>query len=265
MKNTFKVIIRKILIFFTPNIYLRILYRNAVLHEKEVRLLYCLCREQKQSLDIGADMGLYSYSMSKYSKKVHSFEPISEKYLKTSHLMRKKQNVIFHNYAISNFNGTSEIRIPLNDSGRSTLSKYNKLDNLDKNNVVKREVSVKTLDSFNFMGIGFIKIDVEGYELEVLQGAKEILKKSKPNLLIEIEERHRKNSIKSVIQFLNKYDYKCFFYSNNDILSFDNFKIEIHQNMKSDLYINNFIFLHKTISLVRLKELKILISSFNTD
>ena len=57
----------------------------------------------------------------------------------------------------------------------------------------KFNVKTNKLDNFKFSNkISFIKIDVEGHELKVIDGAKETLKKHKPNLLIEIEEKHSK-------------------------------------------------------------------------
>lgn len=51
---------------------------------------------------------------------------------------------------------------------------------------LKRKVAnLRTLDSFKFDNIGFIKIDVEGHELKVLKGAVETLKKYSPTLCIE--------------------------------------------------------------------------------
>ena len=45
--------------------------------------------------------------------------------------------------------------------------------------------SAKTLDSFNFQNVDFIKIDVQGFELEVLKGAFETLKANSPIICIE--------------------------------------------------------------------------------
>lgn len=47
-------------------------------------------------------------------------------------------------------------------------------------------VDVKTLDSYNFTNVGFIKIDVEGYEKFVLEGAQDLISKSRPTLQLEI-------------------------------------------------------------------------------
>ena len=49
-----------------------------------------------------------------------------------------------------------------------------------------REVIIKKLDSFNYNNIGFIKIDVEGYEPRVLQGAKETVERCNPVICCEI-------------------------------------------------------------------------------
>ena len=46
------------------------------------------------------------------------------------------------------------------------------------------EIPVKRLDSFNFEDIGFIKLDVEGYEEKVLRGGEELIKKYKPILYV---------------------------------------------------------------------------------
>ena len=61
------------------------------------------------------------------------------------------------------------------------------------------DVVTKKLDNFNFTNkISFIKIDVEGHEIEVIEGGKLMIKKNKPVLLVEIEERHSKKNVHDV-------------------------------------------------------------------
>jgi FkbM family methyltransferase len=48
-------------------------------------------------------------------------------------------------------------------------------------------VNVNTLDSFNFENVSVLKIDVQGYEPKVLDGAKETILKNKPVIFIEVE------------------------------------------------------------------------------
>ena len=59
----------------------------------------------------------------------------------------------------------------------------------------------------------FLKIDVEGNELKVFEGAVGILQKKKPILLFECEQRHLgETPIENVFSFLEKYGYQGFFY-----------------------------------------------------
>jgi len=65
-------------------------------------------------------------------------------------------------------------------------------------------VPMRTLDSFDYTDIGFIKIDVEGYEYKVLLGAKETIKKYRPVLLVE-QNRGNLNAI----ELLKTWNYSC--------------------------------------------------------
>ena len=56
------------------------------------------------------------------------------------------------------------------------------------------EVPRITLDSLGQDAVGFIKIDVEGHEVDVLAGAREILRRDRPAILVEAEERHRQGA-----------------------------------------------------------------------
>ena len=83
--------------------------------------------------------------------------------------------------------------------------------------------------------IGFIKIDVEGHEKNVILGSKEVIKKNKPNLLVEIEERHSKEKVEETINFINGLGYKSY-YVEKEIL-------KSTKKLVNYSYKNNFIFL----------------------
>jgi FkbM family methyltransferase len=72
-------------------------------------------------------------------------------------------------------------------------------------------ISITTIDELGMFGVDFIKIDVEGYELEILKGATETLKKFKPVLLIEINRGTlKREGIKEqdIFYFLDRFGYK---------------------------------------------------------
>ena len=92
--------------------------------------------------------------------------------------------------------------------------------------------------------VGFIKIDVEGYEHSVLKGAKETLMHCHPVMLIELEERHTGVAIESLIEQVEDYGYKAYFLRNRQLTPFTRFDPESeHRNPETHRdYINNFIF-----------------------
>ena len=105
-----------------------------------------------------------------------------------------------------------------------------------------------TIDSLKLANAGFIKIDVEGHELAALRGATATIEGSRPNFLIEAEERHRKDAVTSVFTFLSNYDYSGFFRMKGRLHPIEEFETLTHQNSArgSAFYINNFIFIHES-------------------
>ena len=94
--------------------------------------------------------------------------------------------------------------------------------------------------------MGFIKIDVEGHEKAVLEGSFKLIERDRPNLLIEIEDRHKPNSVRDINEFLMKYDYEGYFFLDDHLVSMVSFDSKLHQNFGSEngKYVFNFIFVH---------------------
>nr|QBK93214.1 MAG: putative methyltransferase [Pithovirus LCPAC403] len=128
--------------------------------------------KHKLFLDIGSHMGTYSILLSDYFEEVHSFEPQKStfEYMCNGIGLNDKTNIIPHNVALGNLENRSTLHKISADGGGSTL--------LKRDNCSVETVDVRTLDSFNLSNIGFIKIDVEGFELEVLEGSVETLTRS---------------------------------------------------------------------------------------
>ena len=72
-------------------------------------------------------------------------------------------------------------------------------------------VATRTLDSYELRNVGFIKIDVEGFEQAVLRGARATLARERPVLLLEMEERHTGEPIEQSIATVAAYGYDIFF------------------------------------------------------
>lgn len=218
----------------------------------ELKLLKQLCNPQNISLDIGANKGLFTLFLCKFSSHVYCFEPIPEL---CTFLIRKFQgtNVTIENCALGNVNDYSYINIPytgniqLLDFSSLAVEYNNQLIQGEKVTCVKKQkVKVKRLDNFHISNIGFIKIDVEGYELQVLEGAQKTIQQNMPHIYIEIEQRyHKEKNIYDIFQYIIDMGYFGYFIYNKKIKKIDEFDISTMQNeknKKSKDYINDFIF-----------------------
>ena len=128
------------------------------------------------------------------------------------------------------------------------------LEDPDGSPRVEIRVPKLRLDDYEVHNVGFIKIDVEGHELAVLQGSEQTIRASMPILLVEIEDRHRANTISDTSAFFAELGYEGFFLLDCEVLSFALFDKNVHQDpaniggwkenwVRSGTYVNNFFFL----------------------
>lgn len=147
-----------------------------------------LCRPGDCVLDIGANVGDWTLAMALRvgpGGRVLAFEPVpylAETIAKTSRINRQDQ-VEVHNLALSDADGTAEFSVEHGNSGGSRLGRM-------EGDFAMTTVPTRRLDSLlaerpGITRIDFIKIDVEGHELEVLQGAHATLARFRPPLILE--------------------------------------------------------------------------------
>ena len=184
--------------------------------------------------------------MKKFSKECWAFEPILRNFKLLNRTFRK--NVIIHSVALSETDGTTKLRIPVNSLGAASIEEGNSLEGFQQITTVS--VPKRRLDDYEIGTIGLIKIDVEGHEEAVIRGSKLLLVRDKPALIIELEERHKPNTIENTCSLLRELGYEGFFFLNNSLQKIEHFDKEHHQNVqnlkdgnKTGLYVNNFVFL----------------------
>lgn len=146
-------------------------------------------------IDAGANIGYVTLLLSSWvglEGKVVSFEPVPQTFELLSHNLRrlKLKNVTAINLGLSSESGTVRMRIPSDKDGSGNYYEASIVDaHRDQETGVSTMVEVGRLDSFLPViprRLSFIKVDVEGHELEVLQGGEMILRSVKPALLVEI-------------------------------------------------------------------------------
>ena len=101
--------------------------------------------------------------------------------------------MITHNLAVSDFVGKSTFYV---DDKRLSNSSFQNLVEGQK-----IEVETVTIDSLKLVDIGFIKVDVEGVELDVLNGAKDTIKEYRPTCIIEVYEKFNKYPVDTTFDF----------------------------------------------------------------
>lgn len=145
----------------------------GLMEMEEMSFLLHFIRDNDCFFDIGANAGAYSILACQHSQaQVHAFEPhpVIFKHLKRNILIQNNtNNIILHNFALGDTIGQVEITAELDTENHITKDSGN--DNI--------HVEIKTIDSLNInLNPTIIKIDVEGYEWNVLQGANKIIQNS---------------------------------------------------------------------------------------
>jgi len=163
------------------------------------------CKNKRTVIDIGASYGYVSNELSFAFDNVISFEIVPEIRECLQINMKDKSNVEIFDTGLSDFTGRVKLNFYPKYTGHTT-SKLDKVSELKKEEIVCR---VKPLDSHDFQNnIDFIKIDVEGAEINVLRGAKNTIMKNLPVIMLEIHGNSAMNAIK-IAEFLTELNYKC--------------------------------------------------------
>lgn len=137
--------------------------------EIELSLLRNLVGSADTAVDVGANLGLYTRTLAGLASKVHAFEPSPA----MAHMLRRTsaRNVVVHEIALSDQDGHADLRIPrAGDHLTHSLASL-EADAVAGQDVTIAEVALKRLDSVITDDVAFVKVDVEGHELNVLRGA----------------------------------------------------------------------------------------------
>lgn len=150
--------------------------------------------------DIGGNIGEIARILSYNFKQVYSFEPAEESFAKLYNLSKEIQNIIPVPLAVSDNQGKIELNISSNSIRKGQLVSGDYLDNWGKM-MGTRTVMATTIDEFikNHPPPDFMKIDVEGHEVKVINGSFECIKAFRPRLFIEIHSDYLGASIRKAL------------------------------------------------------------------
>jgi len=175
--------------------------------DEDIEKLYALCQEGSNVLDIGTNIGWVAHNLARISKSgsVLGFEPDPYNYDRCLENIKLNSLKNLHVYPVglgaANTRVGMEIRTPSNLGGNRIAPAAG--------NATTRTVEIKKLDDFEpakaLRQIHLIKIDVEGYELNVLRGAENTIAAHHPIFFIELDDnnlRDQGDSASSLVEFL---------------------------------------------------------------
>jgi FkbM family methyltransferase len=226
------------------------------INRREIEFLRGRLSAGDVAVDVGAHKGGFLYWLRQHvtaTGKVHAFEPQPRlaQYLKEIVAMQRWDNVTVEAAGLSSSSGSMELFIPGAEGSASPGATLSPARPDEPHHSVR--VPVVTLDEYferhGSPRIAFIKCDCEGHEMEVFRGAQGILRRDRPTLLFECEQRHMpRGSPAAVFDYLRELGYRGYFFFRSGLLPIEQFRPETHQPVREGRfwdapdYFNNFAF-----------------------
>jgi FkbM family methyltransferase len=181
--------------------------------------------------DVGANIGDYAkliHNVFKNNISIFSFEPSLQTFQKLSINTKDITSIKRYNIGLGDQKTTLQLFSNAQESGLASLYKR-RLDHLDIEMKYVENIEISTLDSFcnenKINHIHFLKMDVEGHELKVLNGAREMLESGKIDF-IQFEFGGCNIDSKSFFQdffYLLNANYKIYRILNNGLYEITNY------------------------------------------
>ncbi len=194
-------------------------------------------------VDVGANKGLWSWVLASNFAEVHAFEanPKNFRLLTKWH----RANVFPHAVALSDQDAVARLGIPYGEQSFSdNMSSLQPLAGMRE--YAEIAVTTRRLDSCNLSQIGLIKIDVEGHEEAVLQGAWGVIERDWPVLVIEMLESPHQPPLTQRMAPLFDRGYVCHYVRKGQLIRLGNRQTSrTISNTIDGLYCRDFIFIHE--------------------
>ena len=215
--------------------------------EPEMALLPMLVRKGERAIDVGANRGTYAIRLGQLGTRVEMFEcnPVCLRVIKQ--WATGQENLTVHATALSSAQGEAQLHVPVDAKGVAHDASGS-IENTVLGAAELVAVPMKTLDSFGFTDAALIKIDVEGHEGAVIEGAAQTIAASKPALIVEIEQRHLPRPITDVFRDIVAMGYDGWYLDAAKLVPVNSFDLARDQapgalGLPGARYINNFLFL----------------------
>ncbi len=152
-----------------------------------LKLIYENLSKNDTFVDVGSNIGQYTNFSASLCKQVYGFEPVKVVYEQNLASVKRNNfsNVKLYPYGVGRKDEEKEINIFGDEGISSFFSKWENQKNVNKKELVR----VISLDKFIKEKVDLIKIDVEGYEWEVVLGMRKIIEKHQPKIVLEFSPK----------------------------------------------------------------------------
>lgn len=195
--------------------------------------------------DVGANIGetVASYHKEFPDAKIMAFEPFQYAFSILSNRYQHEKLVRAEKLALADYNGEAEVLAQSPDN--SVLNSLNNsLSRPDSTSSNKEKITVQTLDTYvnlnHISQVDFLKIDTEGYELKVLEGAKETIAAGKIKMVFAEVGFHSENKRNTPFADLHQYMMQ------NDYLLYGVYNIVHFANLPEGSF-GNVLYVHKNL------------------
>jgi FkbM family methyltransferase len=243
----------------TSDFHARKFYYHGYFDWRNVVLAREIIKHRKGIIvEVGANIGTETVSYADIPNAVvHAFEPLPDNFdlLTRNKDLNKFSNVHLHQIAIGHENSMMAFKVPAADASGAGHLEYSQ-SNME--NTI--QIPVKTLDSI-FAGlqpISSIIVDVEGFEPEVIIGAKNIIENQRPFIIIELNKKffNKKRSSVNWESFTNSFNelgYNAFYIRKLSLKSIDFKKFKVFSNKNCILVPKEMAYIAPKLSLALLK------------
>lgn len=238
--------------------YVHALTKFSDKDEPDIEIIKSIVRQGDRVIDLGANIGWYTKILSSLvgdEGMVYCIEPIPTSFELLTHCIKKLKlkNVDPLNFAVSDREGYAAMEVPLYENGGENYYQAQIIMRNGKNEVNDKrtpllkqyKIALKSVDKLfsELPGkIAFIKCDVEGHELAVIRGAKEVIKTSRPAWFIEVsgnpDDEH--SDAYKLFNILQKQGYSACWFDGK----------VLHRRVKGDNSVNYFFLQDNHLSLI---------------
>jgi FkbM family methyltransferase len=169
----------------------------------------------RTAIDVGANIGEITYALSRFSHQVHAFDPVTDTYdlLQKNVAHNNIRNAMTYCLGLGDKPETAIISLSTNTCGANARVVGNTTR-------ATEQMQIVTLDSFCFADVDILKIDVEGFELDVLKGAEQTITRDMPIIQLEAYEpalRKAKRDIQDIYDWLIARGFEPYYVKNRKV------------------------------------------------